>query len=104
MTLSCPPARAALVALLVLALQASAQDGTASPPAAPAAPAPKVSKEARSKGGRKVIKLEAITVEGRIQKPQAFYILQRQNLNFDELNRTESFLIKVLKSVEHDPL
>lgn len=62
-----------------------------------------MSKEARTKGGRKVIKLEAITVEGRIQKPQAFYILQRQNLNFDELNRTESFLNKVLKSVEHDP-
>ena len=52
---------------------------------------------------RKVIRLEALKVEGRIQKPQAFYILQRSNLNFDELNRAESFLNKVLKSVEHDP-
>lgn len=96
-----PPSlcQAALVALVLLAGEALAQDsaGTAAPPA------PKVSKEARTKGGRKVIKLEAITVEGRIQKPQAFYILQRQNLNFDELNRTESFLNKVLKSVERDP-
>jgi hypothetical protein len=91
-------ARVALLALGLLALPVRAQD------AAPAtAPAPKVSKEARTKGGRKVIKLEAITIEGRIQKPQAFYILQRSNLNFDELNRTESFLNKVLKSVEHDP-
>ncbi len=100
-----PPAgRATLFALLLLALPAAAQDsaGTTPAPAAPA-PAPKVSKEARTKGGRKVIKLEAITVEGRIQKPQAFYILQRQNLNFDELNRAESFLNKVLKSVERDP-
>jgi hypothetical protein len=93
----------ALLVFLLVATAARAQEtaGTASP--APAVPAPKVSKEARNKGGRKVIKLEAITIEGRIQKPQAFYILQRQNLNFDELNRTESFLNKVLKSVEHDP-
>ncbi len=52
---------------------------------------------------KKVIRLDAITVEGRIQKPQAFYILQRSNLNFDELERTESFLPKVVKSVEKDP-
>src|SRR5271169_1883979 len=102
MRLSPPPGRTGLLALLLLALPAAAQDSTATTPA-PAAPPAKTSKEARSKGGRKVIKLEAITVEGRIQKPQAFYILQRQNLNFDELNRTESFLNKVLKSVEHDP-
>ena len=58
-----------------------------------------------SAGGKKkkVIRLDAITVEGRIQKPQAFYILQRSNLTFDELNRTESFLPKVEKSLEKDP-
>jgi hypothetical protein len=85
---------AALLALGLLALPARAQD---------AAPAPKVQKQVQGKGGRKVIKLEAITIEGRIQKPQAFYILQRSTLNFEELNRAESFLNKVLKSVEHDP-
>jgi hypothetical protein len=52
---------------------------------------------------KKVIRLDAITVEGRIQKPQAFYILQRSNLNFDELNRDESFLPKVVKSVDKEP-
>jgi hypothetical protein len=52
---------------------------------------------------RKVIRLDAITVEGRIQKPQAFYILPRSNLSFDDLNRTESFVPKVVKSVEQDP-
>ena len=51
----------------------------------------------------KVIRLDAITVEGRIQKPQAFYILQRSNLNFDELNKAESFAPKVVKSVEKEP-
>jgi hypothetical protein len=52
---------------------------------------------------KKVIRLDAITVEGRIQKPQAFYILQRSNLSFEELNRPESFAPKVVKSVDKDP-
>ncbi len=51
---------------------------------------------------KKVIRLDALTVEGRIQKPQAFYILQRSQLNFDELNRAESFIPKVEKSIEKD--
>ena len=59
------------------------------------APAPAAKK-------KKVIRLDALTVEGRIQKPQAFYILQRSTLNFDELNRAESFIPKVEKSVEKD--
>lgn len=61
--------------------------------------------QAWAQGGakKKVIRLDAITVEGRIQKPQAFYILQRSNLNLEELNRTESFLPKVEKSVEKEP-
>ena len=50
-----------------------------------------------------MIRLDAITVEGRIQKPQAFYILQRSNLNFDELNKAESFTPKVVQSVEKEP-
>jgi hypothetical protein len=52
---------------------------------------------------KRVIRLDAITVEGRIQKPQAFYILQRSQLNFEELNRTDSFLPKVIKSVDKEP-
>jgi hypothetical protein len=52
---------------------------------------------------KKVIRLDAITVEGRIQKPQAFYILQRSNLDFDEINKAESFVPKVVKSVEKEP-
>lgn len=62
---------------------------------------------AQAQGGaagkkKKVIRLDALTVEGRIQKPQAFYYLQRSQLNFDEINRAESFLPKVEKSVEKD--
>ena len=52
---------------------------------------------------RKVIRLDALTVEGKIQKPQAFYILQRSNLNFEDLNKPESFVPKVVQSVDKQP-
>jgi hypothetical protein len=52
---------------------------------------------------RKVLKLDVITVEGRIQKPQAFYILQRSNLNFGELEKAETFVPKIVQSVNQEP-
>ncbi len=52
---------------------------------------------------KKVIRLDAIKVEGRIQKPQAFYILQRSNLNFEGLELKQSFIPKIIKSVEEQP-
>lgn len=76
---------AALVLMLLAPLASLAQDATATTGAAKK---------------KKVIRLDAITVEGRIQKPQAFYILQRSTLNFDELNRAETFIPKVEKSVD----
>lgn len=58
---------------------------------------------AQTPAGRKIIRLEAIKVEGRIQKPQAFYILQRSNLNFEGLELKQSFIPKILESVEKKP-
>lgn len=58
---------------------------------------------AASRPGKKVIRLEAIKVEGRIQKPQAFYILQRSNLNFEGLELKQSFIPKILQTVEKAP-
>ena len=52
---------------------------------------------------RKKIVLGEITVEGRRQKPQAFYILQRQTLNFEGLELKKSFVPKIEKSVEKQP-
>jgi len=58
---------------------------------------------ARPAWSKKVIRLEALKVEGRIQKPQAFYILQRSNLNFEALDLKQSFIPKILKSLEEEP-
>lgn len=76
--------RSCIIALLVLA-------------------APGLALAADGKKPRKVIRLDSITIEGRIQKPQAFLLLQRSNLNFEELERTESFIPKVIKAVDKDP-
>lgn len=104
--------RTALALLLLAAAPASAQDTASAAPQQAQAPreagkesSGKESKDSKSKDPKKkkVIRLDAITVEGHIQKPQAFYILQRSNLNFDELNKAESFTPKVVKSVEKEP-
>jgi len=59
--------------------------------------------QGRGRSGRRVIRLEAIKVEGRIQKPQAFYVLQRSSLNFEGLELKQSFIPKIVKSIEKEP-
>lgn len=61
------------------------------------------SAQERRRPGRNVITLEETTIEGRIQKPQAFYILQRSNLNFEGLELKKSFIPKIVESVEKAP-
>ncbi len=56
-----------------------------------------------TRGGRKVIRIAETRIEGRIQKPQAFYILQRSNLNFEGLELKNSFVPKIIKSVDQAP-
>ena len=58
---------------------------------------------AEAQNRRRVIRLEAIKVEGRIQKPQAFYVLQRSSLNFEGLELKQSFIPKIFKSIEEQP-
>ncbi len=52
---------------------------------------------------RKILRLEEMKVEGRIQKPQAMFLMPRANLNYGELDRSEPLLPKVTKAVEKDP-
>jgi hypothetical protein len=96
-------AHGALALLWLATLPALAQE-QAEPKKEPATSqaAPKDSKD--SKRSRRVIRLESITVEGRIQKPEALYILRRSDPELQESNRNESFVPKVVKSVEKEPL
>ena len=51
----------------------------------------------------RVIQLEEIVIEGRVQKPNAFYILNRSNLGYEVLELRTSFLREVVKSVQKEP-
>jgi hypothetical protein len=86
-----------------LAAAASAQTPPAGEGAATAAPANKAAVPDKKKGAPRVIQIEAMKVEGRVQKPEAFYILQRNELNFEGLEPKKSFIPLILKSVEKEP-
>ena len=51
----------------------------------------------------RIIQLEEIVIEGRVQKPNAFYILNRSNLGYEVLELRTSFLRKVVRSVQKEP-
>lgn len=68
--------------------------------------APVAGAQDRGPAGRrqpKVIQLEEITIEGRVQKPNAFYILNRSNLGYEVLDLRTSFLRDVVRSVQKEP-
>jgi hypothetical protein len=51
---------------------------------------------------KKILRLEEMKVEGRIQKPQAMFLMPRANLNYD-LERSEPLLPKVVGAVDKGP-
>jgi hypothetical protein len=51
----------------------------------------------------KVIQLEEIQIEGRVQKPNAFYILNRSQLGYEVMDLRTSFVRDVVKAVEREP-
>jgi hypothetical protein len=57
---------------------------------------------AKNKRQPKVIQLEEIKIEGRVQKPNAFYILNRSNLGYEVLDLRTSFVRDVVRSVQSD--
>lgn len=51
----------------------------------------------------KVIQLEEIRIEGRVQKPNAFYILNRSQLGYEVMDLRTTFLRKIVRSVQSEP-
>ena len=52
---------------------------------------------------QKKITLDELVIEGNIQKPEAFFILPRTNLNFEDLERREDLKARIIESVESAP-
>jgi hypothetical protein len=50
----------------------------------------------------KIIQLEEIKIEGRVQKPNAFYILNRSNLGYEVLDLRTSFIRDVVRATQSD--
>ena len=50
-----------------------------------------------------MIQLEEIRIEGRVQKPNAFYILNRSSIGYEILDLRESFTREILRSVQNEP-
>ena len=70
-------------------------------PSATAAPKVKVE---RSASGQKIFRItEGIVVEGKIQKPNAFYVLQRSSMDYDWESLKQDFLPKILQAASHHP-
>jgi hypothetical protein len=68
---------------------------------APAAPKVKVE---RSASGQKIFRItEGIVVEGKIQKPNAFYVLQRSSIDYDWETLRQDFLPRILDATSHHP-
>jgi hypothetical protein len=69
--------------------------------AAPAAPKVKVE---RTASGQKIFRItEGIVVEGKIQKPNAFYVLQRSSMDYDWESLKQDFLPKILQATGKHP-
>ena len=90
----------ATLALAALAGGPASAQVPSEPVATPAKPTPA---KAAGKGRPRVIEIDAVTVEGEVQKPEAFYILQRSELNFKGLEPARSFIPLIIESVEKDP-
>lgn len=63
-------------------------------------------RRATGSGGRRaprVIQLQEFVIEGRVQKPNAFYILNRSNLGYEVMDLRTSFLRDVIRSVQREP-
>jgi hypothetical protein len=72
-------------------------------PGTPPADAPKVKVE-RGAGGHKVYRItEEIRIEGKIQKPEAFFFYQKSSINYDWQDLKQDFLPKILDSVSRAP-
>jgi len=96
------PARADAQAPLPGRTPPAAPAAAAAPaPAADAAPKVKVEKGA---GGKKVYRItEEIRIEGKIQKPEAFFFYQKSTINYDWQELKQDFIPKILDSVSHSP-
>jgi len=82
---------------------ASVPSGAGGSTGSVAAEIPKVKVE-RGAGGKKIYRItEDIRIEGKIQKPEAFFFYQKSSINYDWQELKQDFLPRILESVNRAP-
>ena len=56
-----------------------------------------------SRGPRKVVELEALVIEGRVQKPEVFYVIGRARSRYEQEKLDRSFVGRILETARKDP-
>jgi len=92
----------ALLAVLISSAALAQPAPAPAPPPAPGAQSPTFKIE-RGAGGKKVYRLGEIVIEGKIQKPEAFYVLQKSSINYEWTELKQDFIPKILDSVSKAP-
>ena len=59
--------------------------------------------EPKKKSEPQAVDIDVLVIEGKIQKPEAFYILQRAKPSFKALKPKKSFVPLILKTVDKKP-
>ena len=93
---------------LPLFVGAQGAGGGKAAPSASSEPKPERKASAETKAqasarSKRVVRVEELKVEGRIQKPQAMFLMPRANLNYGDLEKGESFLPKVAEPLQKPP-
>lgn len=81
-----------ITTLLALGMASAAHAAEPAPRAAPA-----------KKGAPKVIELEALVIEGKIAKPQVFYVLGRSRVRYDNLEQQRVFVDRIVEGANKNP-
>ncbi|MCB9727561.1 MAG: hypothetical protein H6744_02575 [Deltaproteobacteria bacterium] len=53
--------------------------------------------------GPRVIELEGIIIEGKIPKPQVFYVLGRSQVRYQSLQLDRSFVSRIVETAKQNP-
>ncbi|MCC6620110.1 MAG: hypothetical protein IT385_02575 [Deltaproteobacteria bacterium] len=55
------------------------------------------------RGAPRVIELEAMVIEGKISKPQVFYVLGRSRVEYESLKLQRTFVDRIVTSAKKNP-
>ena len=58
---------------------------------------------AQRRGAPKVIELETMVIEGKVAKPQVFYVLGRSRIKYRGIKMDRSFVNRIVESARRNP-